>query len=112
MENEIFREVFWGIGSELKTIFYVIAVTTIVLFLLSFWRRVSIWTKGTDDPSDPIREKGFWGIIYFVIRYTFSRECLFAKRVMPLFKRVSYICITDYHMGCSSEEMIDEDIKK
>ncbi len=95
MENEIFREVFWGIGSELKTIFYVIAVTTIVLFLLSFWRRVSIWTKGTDDPSDPIREKGFWGIIYFVIRYTFSRECLFAKRVMPLsrYRGVVFILI-------------------
>lgn len=79
---EATRLVFGDIPPLLRIIFYGAAAIAVAIFLLGSWSKVSIWLKGRDDPSDYVPKKSMWGLMRISILYLFSRECLFARRVM------------------------------
>ena len=80
--GEATRLVFGDIPPLLRILFYGAAAIAVAIFLIGSWSKVSIWLKGRDDPSDYVPKKSIWGLIRISLLYLFSRECLFARRVM------------------------------
>ncbi|HDZ88159.1 MAG TPA: hypothetical protein ENH38_06025 [Nitrospirae bacterium] len=76
------REVFNDIPSLVRTIFYIAAAISIIVFFTGSWLRISTWFKGGDDPNDPVPKKSTLGLARISLLYIFSRDCLFAKRVV------------------------------
>lgn len=79
---ETSREVFGNIPISVKVLFYIAAAISGAVFFIGSWLKVSIWLKGRDDPFDAISKKSFLGLIKTSILYIFSKDCLFAQRVM------------------------------
>src|SRR3989304_2411236 len=90
------REVFWNIPSSLRMIFYILSIIAIAIFLIGSWLRISIWLKGKDDPHDLVSKKSALGLIRMSILYIFSKDCLFAKRVMMRSKLRAVILLSVY----------------
>jgi len=71
---------FWNIPDGLIKIFYALATVTVVIFVLGFWGKVRLWSKGMDaDPE--LKGMGSFQLIWLSITKFFSSDCLFAKRV-------------------------------
>lgn len=79
---EASREVFGDIPQIIRTAFYIAAILTVVIFTAGSWFKVSIWLRGKDDPSDLVSGKSAFWFIRNSLLYFFSKDCLFARRVM------------------------------
>jgi nitrate reductase gamma subunit len=76
------REVFWLIPLNLQLYFYLAASTSVLIFFLGVWTRVSVWTSGVED-----REfKGFGILDFFIyaLKGFFSKNCILAKKSFQL----------------------------
>lgn len=79
---EASREVFGDIPGFVRVIFYISAAAAVFMFVFGAWLKASIWLKGKDDPSDYVSKKSMFGLAKLSVVYLFSKDCLFAKRVM------------------------------
>lgn len=79
---EASREVFGDIPGFVRVIFYICAAGAVFMFVFGAWLKASIWLRGTDDSFEYVSKKSIFGLMKLSIVYLFSKECLFAKRVM------------------------------
>jgi nitrate reductase gamma subunit len=73
---------FWNIPNGLIKVFYGIAGLTIIIFLIGFWDKIRLWSKGR-DADEELRGMGFLGLIWLSLTKFFSPDCLFSRRVFP-----------------------------
>lgn len=73
---------FWNMPDSLVVAFYCVAGLTAILFILGFYEKVRIWSRGEDQDEELRGITGF-GLLWFSIREFFSGDCLFAGRVLP-----------------------------
>lgn len=73
---------FWNIPDGLIKVFYAFAGLTVVIFVLGFWDKIRIWSKGM-DANQELKGMGPAGLIWLSIIKFFSSDCIFAKRVFP-----------------------------
>lgn len=78
---ETTREVFWNIPSGLRILFYLSALSSLVIFFAGVWSRISIWLKGRDNPGDYVYGMRVFGLAKESFTKFFSGDCFFAKRV-------------------------------
>jgi nitrate reductase gamma subunit len=75
-------EEFWNIPDGLIKVFYALAAVAIIIFLLGFWGKVRLWSKGMDADQE-LKDMGPVRLIWLSIIKFFSSDCLFARRVFP-----------------------------
>jgi nitrate reductase gamma subunit len=73
---------FWNIPDGLIKAFYAFAGLTVIIFILGFWDKVRIWSKGMDADQE-LKGMGPAGLIWLSISKFFSSDCMIAKRVFP-----------------------------
>ena len=73
---------FWNIPAGLIKVFYVLAAAAIIIFVLGFWGKIRIWSKGMDADQE-LKGMGPIRLIWLSIIKFFSADCMFAKRVFP-----------------------------
>ena len=73
---------FWNIPKGLISVFYVFAFATVIIFVLGFWDKMRIWSKGMDVDHE-LKGMGPAGLIWLSIIKFFSPDCLLAKRLFP-----------------------------
>jgi nitrate reductase gamma subunit len=73
---------FWNIPDGLIKAFYALAGLTVIIFILGFWDKVRIWSKGMDVDQE-LKGMGPVGLIWLSTIKFFSSDCMFAKRVFP-----------------------------
>lgn len=73
---------FWNLPKGLISIFYLFAFATVIIFVLGFWDKMRIWSKGMDADQE-LKGMGPAGFIWLSISKFFSSDCLFAKRLFP-----------------------------
>ncbi len=73
---------FWNIPDGLIKAFYAFAGLTVIIFVLGFWGKIRIWSKGMDADQE-LKGMGPVGLVWLSIIKFFSSDCLFAKRVFP-----------------------------
>ncbi len=73
---------FWNIPAGLIKAFYACAVLTIIIFILGFWDKARIWSKGMDVDQE-LKGMGPIKLIWLSMIKFFSSDCMFAKRVFP-----------------------------
>ena len=73
---------FWNIPGGLIKVFYVLAAAAIIIFVLGFWGKIRIWSKGMDADQE-LKGMGPIRLIWLSIIKFFSSDCMFAKRVFP-----------------------------
>ena len=73
---------FWNIPDGLIKAFYACAGLTVIIFVLGFWGKIRIWSKGMDADQE-LKGMGPAGLIWLSITKFFSSDCIFAKRVFP-----------------------------
>lgn len=77
------REAFIYIPGYLRILFYLLSLLSLTVFFIGLYVRFSLWLRGREDTSDfLIGGLTVSGLIFMSLRYFFSGECLFAKRVM------------------------------
>ena len=79
---EASREVFGDIPGFVRIIFYISAAAAVFMFVFGAWLKASIWLRGKDDSFDYVSKKSMLGLAKLSVVYLFSKDCLFAKRVM------------------------------
>lgn len=75
-------EEFWNIPGGMVKIFYGLATVTVLIFLLGFWDKIRIWSRGKDADQD-LEGMGTIKLLWLSIAKFFSGDCLFARRVFP-----------------------------
>jgi nitrate reductase gamma subunit len=73
---------FWNIPAGLVKAFYAFAGLTVIIFVLGFWDKARIWSKGMDADKE-LKGMGVVKLIWLSITKFFSSDCMFAKRVFP-----------------------------
>jgi nitrate reductase gamma subunit len=73
---------FWNIPDGLIKAFYAFAGLTVIIFILGFWDKVRIWSKGMDVDQE-LKGMGPVRLIWLSTTKFFSSDCMFAKRVFP-----------------------------
>jgi nitrate reductase gamma subunit len=73
---------FWNIPDGLIKAFYVFAGLTVIIFVLGFWDKLRIWSKGMDADQE-LKDMGPIRLIWLSATKFFSSDCIFAKRVFP-----------------------------
>jgi len=73
---------FWNIPDGLIKAFYALAGLTVIIFILGFWDKVRIWSKGMDVDQE-LKGMGPVRLIWLSTTKFFSSDCMFAKRVFP-----------------------------
>ncbi len=73
---------FWNIPNGLIIVLYVLAIVTIIIFLLGIWDKLRIWSQGKDVDQE-LEGMGPIGLIWLSFTKFFSSDCLFARRVIP-----------------------------
>ena len=73
---------FWNIPDGLIKTFYAFAGLTVIIFILGFWDKVRIWSKGMDVDQE-LKGMGPVRLIWLSIIKFFSSDCMIAKRVFP-----------------------------
>jgi nitrate reductase gamma subunit len=73
---------FWNIPDGLIKAFYTLAGLTVIIFILGFWDKVRIWSKGMDVDQE-LKGMGPVRLIWLSATKFFSSDCMFAKRVFP-----------------------------
>lgn len=73
---------FWNIPDGLIKAFYAVAGLAVIIFVLGFWGKIRIWSKGMDADQE-LKGMGPVGLIWMSIIKFFSSDCMFAKRVFP-----------------------------
>ena len=73
---------FWNIPEGLIKAFYAFAGLTVIIFILGFWDKVRIWSKGMDVDQE-LKGMGPVRLIWLSIIKFFSSDCMVAKRVFP-----------------------------
>lgn len=73
---------FWNISDGLIKVFYAFAGLTVIIFILGFWGKIRIWSKGMDADQE-LKGMGPVGLVWLSIIKFFSSDCIFAKRVFP-----------------------------
>jgi nitrate reductase gamma subunit len=73
---------FWNIPDGLIKVFYAFAGLTVIIFVLGFWGKIRVWSKGMDADQE-LKGRGPAGLVWLSIIKFFSSDCIFAKRVFP-----------------------------
>ena len=73
---------FWNIPDGLIKAFYAFAGLTVIIFVLGFWGKFRIWSKGMDADQE-LKGMGPVKLIWLSIIKFFSADCMFAKRLFP-----------------------------
>jgi nitrate reductase gamma subunit len=76
------REVFWGVQNNLQYLFYAAAALSILVFLYGLWKRMSVWTLGSDGKA--LASYSTQDFLVHAIKSFFSRDCILAKRSFAL----------------------------
>jgi nitrate reductase gamma subunit len=71
---------FWNIPAGLIKAFYAFAGLTVLIFIIGFWDKVRLWSKGMDVDQE-LKGMGPVRLIWLSIIKFFSSDCMIAKRV-------------------------------
>ncbi len=65
---------------ELRWLFYLVWVASVVVFVAGTINRISIWRRGDAERSSPLTRRGILGLMWLSLSRLFSLDCLLARR--------------------------------
>lgn len=69
-----------AVPPEVRWLFYLAWVASIVIFIVGTINRISIWRRGEMERSSPLTGRGVLGLLWLSLSKIFSFDCLLARR--------------------------------